>query len=436
MSKAVKSGQILETTIKYFLHDSCNLLLKTNETDNCKICDKICSKNVFYYQYSLEDIYGKSCIDFFVNILDKNFYIEVKNQKVPGSVDQKFPYYIENVRKEYYSGELIFVLCSDYIRQNVLNYLNKVQNELPIHLVFSDKLLLLKDILFDNKTGFVPFKYKPVFKYAGGKKRIMSQIIKFFPEKFGNYHEFFAGSLSVACELHNSDLLDKTKTLYFNDIVTSLITSYSVIKSNLEEFLRSLTSFELPNKELYLDIRKKFNNLKNKQECNDKDDIFLSSCYYFLNKTCFNGIYRENKTGDFNVPFGNYDNKNVINKDDISRFSNFLNFYNTKLTNNSFEDCVTNVNSGDLVYLDPPYHSSFTSYHKSGFTEQDQIKLKEVCDHIKNIGAYVIISNSNTDFIRQLYKDYTINEITLKRSIGSKSSSRSENVKEVLITSF
>jgi DNA adenine methylase len=440
MEKAVTSGKILENNVKLYIHDTLKMLLVDSKSKLCKICNKKCSNINFYQHYKTVDIYGESLVDFYFNFNNIAYFIEVKNQNVAGSVDQKIPYYIENLRQGYYNGRLIFIFSKNYTRNGMLEYLNNVSQQLPVYIYFDDNIKLFEKLLYNNENCLdlqYSLKYKPVLRYAGGKSSIVSQIIKYFPIDFNDYHEFFAGSLSVACGLHNEGFFKKETKIYINDIVEPLIVFYDKLrncKNSLFKVIKMLDNVDI-SKEYYEDIRKKFNELKSSPIYNEGNLLNIASYYYFLNKTCFNGIYRENASGGFNVPYGKYDGKKVLNFKLLEQFHKFLNLYQCIFLDNSYQECIKSVKPGDLVYLDPPYHKSFTSYHKSGFIEKDQTNLKEIVDKLTDIGAYVVVSNSNTDFIRELYKDYNVYDILVNRNIAAKISSRKET-KEVLITNF
>jgi DNA adenine methylase len=159
-----------------------------------------------------------------------------------------------------------------------------------------------------------------------------------------------------------------------------------------------------------------------------------------LNKTCFNGLYRVNANGEFNVPFGNYKNPKIFDSESIFRLSDYLNKYNIKILNTDYFDSLKFIRKNDFVYIDPPYDpvsasSSFTSYTEKGFTKEDQIKLKKTCDILNSKGVKFLLSNSATDFILDLYKDYNVTLIDVRRNIAASNMSR-KVVKEVLVRNY
>ena len=160
----------------------------------------------------------------------------------------------------------------------------------------------------------------------------------------------------------------------------------------------------------------------------------------YLNKTCFNGLFRVNKAGEFNSPFGNYKNPNIINEVTLRAVSNYFNKANITFLNGDFEDALRNIRKGSFVYLDPPYDpvsssANFTGYDKGGFGRQQQIRLKELCDTLDKKGVKFLLSNSSTDFINELYSQYEIIKVKAKRNINSNGDLRGE-VDEVLVRNY
>jgi len=158
----------------------------------------------------------------------------------------------------------------------------------------------------------------------------------------------------------------------------------------------------------------------------------------FLNKTCFNGMYRENSKGEYNIPFGDQKNPNICDEENVMAVSKSLK--NTKITNLSFEESIKDCQKGDFIYFDPPYFpinvtSNFTSYSKNSFGPKEQEKLRDVFVDLAKKGCNVMLSNSNTEFIISLYKDFNINEVYAARSINSKASKRGK-IKEIVVTNY
>lgn len=290
-------------------------------------------------------------------------------------------------------------------------------------------------------------KIKPFIKWVGGKTQLITDIIINLPKDkltITTYIEPFIGGGSVLFNILN--YFPNLNNVIINDFNPILINSYLYIKNNPRELINKLSILQKSyynsnNKsELYYDIRNKFNS--NNILLQDKISYFI-----FLNKTCFNGLYRENKSGYFNVPFNNAKTPEFYNEENILNISNFLNKYNVQCHNKSYEYIQDYITSNSFVYLDPPYRpitksSAFTAYTKSGFNDESQKQLKLFCDEINNKNSYFLLSNSdpkNTDvtdnFFDDLYKDYNILRVKAKRNINSKGDKRGE-INEIMIKNY
>lgn len=274
-------------------------------------------------------------------------------------------------------------------------------------------------------------KYQPFIKWVGGKRGLLTQLLDKFPKKFENYHEPFLGGGAVFFELYSRGLL-KNKKIYLSDINSELINTYNVVKSHPIELIDNLESFkEQHNKEFYYKIRE----LDRKDNFKNLTNIQRATRFIYLNKTCFNGLYRVNKKGYFNTPIGSYKNPNIVDKDTILSASEALQY--AIILNIPFKHVINNVSKNDLVYFDPPYYpltktSSFTSYDENSFLDDKQKELFEVFEILHNKGCYVLHSNSDTDFIKNLYQNHDIKFVQANRFINSKSSGRGK-INEVLI---
>ncbi len=265
---------------------------------------------------------------------------------------------------------------------------------------------------------------KPLLKWAGGKRQLIPQMDKYFPKEFNNYIEPFVGGGAIFFYL-----LPKNAILI--DVNQELINVYRVIKENVSELIISLKK-HINEKEYYYKIR---NIDRNLEEFKKWSDIEKASRTIYLNRCCYNGLYRVNSKGQFNVPFGKYKNPNFCDEKNLRAVNMVL--QNVKIIHDSFERCLDFANEKTFIYLDPPYFplsktASFTSYTKEDFTKVDQIKLKGLVDKLTERGCKVMLSNSNNEFILNLYEDYAIKEVKAKRAINSNPSKRGE-IKEVLI---
>jgi len=274
-------------------------------------------------------------------------------------------------------------------------------------------------------------KYQPFVKWVGGKRGLLNQILEYFPQKFENYHEPFLGGGAVFFELYSLGYL-KDKQVFLSDINSELINAYTSVKNNPIDLIDNLEKYkEKHSKDFFYEIR-----------ALDREEDFLNTCsleratrFIYLNKTCFNGLYRVNKKGYFNTPIGSYKNPNIADKDTILSASKALE--NAIIANTTFSKVTNNVKANDLVYFDPPYYplaetASFTSYNENNFLDKKQKELFEIFENLSQQNCHVLHSNSDTEFIKKLYKGHTINIVKANRFINSKSIGRGK-INEVLI---
>jgi DNA adenine methylase len=275
-------------------------------------------------------------------------------------------------------------------------------------------------------------KPKPFVKWVGGKRQLISQFkdLNIYPPKEFNsdknrYFEPFIGGGAVFF-----DLLPKNS--YISDLNKELIITYNVIKNDVEHLIESLKKHTY-SKDYFLKIRS--------SEIGILSDIEVASRFIYLNRTCFNGLYRVNSKGQFNVPFGKYSNPLICDEVNLRIVSQALK--NVFITNQDYKKIEDIAEAGDFVYLDPPYYpinktSSFTSYTKENFLEKEQIELRDHFKKLSDKGCYVMLSNSDTLFIKEIYSeipDITINKIKAGRSINSNSNKRGK-ITEVVITNY
>ncbi len=263
-------------------------------------------------------------------------------------------------------------------------------------------------------------------KWAGGKKQLLEQFEKFFPKKIERYFEPFIGSGTVAFYLLKTH--PEIKKIFLSDINEELITAYNVVKDNVEELIKLLKKYKSKHsKEFYYKIRSQ----------NPKTDLEIATRFIYLNRTCFNGLYRVNSKGQFNVPMGSYKNPQICNEKGLREISKFLKKDDIKVA--QFYDAVKNAKKGDFIYFDPPYYplkkESFTTYTKDNFLEEEQKKLAKVFRELDKKGCKVMLSNSDTDFIKDLYKGYHINFVQAKRMINCDATKRGK-INEVVITNY
>lgn len=268
---------------------------------------------------------------------------------------------------------------------------------------------------------------KPFIKWAGGKRQLIHDIKEYMPKEFNNYFEPFIGGGAVFFEL-------KRENSFINDYNPELTNLYEIIKTKPKQLLRDLQKHK-NTEEYYYSIRSLD---RDPQKYKKLSKVEKASRFIYLNKSGFNGLYRVNKKGQNNVPFGRYKNPKYADEDNIMACSKLL--QSATITTGDFENIKEDIKEGDFIYLDPPYvplnaTSSFTAYTDKGFDDDMQFRLKELCDYIDNIGAYFMLSNSYTGFILDLYQEYTINTVKANRSVNCKSSNRGK-VKEVLVINY
>lgn len=266
----------------------------------------------------------------------------------------------------------------------------------------------------------------PVVKWVGGKRQIIDQIFQYIPKNISTYYEPFFGGGAVLFEL-------QPKKAVINDINKELINLYEVIKNNTEELLEDLKTHK--NDEEYFYYVRELD--RDKASYNSLTPVQKASRIIFLNKTCYNGLFRVNKSGEFNAPFGRYKNPNIVNEITIRAVSNYFKKADITFMSKDFAEVLKGARKGAFVYLDPPYDpvsdtASFTGYDKGGFNRDEQIRLKNVCDKLNEKGIRFLLSNSATDFIKDLYADYQIELVKAKRAINSNGDKRGE-IDEVLV---
>lgn len=272
-------------------------------------------------------------------------------------------------------------------------------------------------------------KADPFLKWAGGKGQMLKQYEVFFPEKFNNYLESFIGGGAVFFYLHHTGRLNSGKRIILIDSNDELVNCYLAIKENVNELIGVLSSSKFVNREdVYYKIRK--------DEPRDKFERAARTIY--LNKTCFNGLYRVNSQNKFNVPFGGYKNPLICDNENLMAVSRVL--QNVEILCADFERCLEFAKRGDFIYFDPPYQplsktSSFISYTKAPFSEKDQHRLHIVFKELNKIGCNLMMSNSDTHLIRKLYKDFRIEVVYAKRAINCKASGRGE-ISELVILNY
>lgn len=277
----------------------------------------------------------------------------------------------------------------------------------------------------------------PFIKWAGGKSRLITQMKNFLPKHFNNYFEPFVGSGALFFYLINVGKLDKKSSIQLSDINVELINAYRAIKYSLTQLINQLNQNE---KEYFNDSQKFYYKLRN--ENFEFNSVKKAARFITLNKTCYNGLYRVNKKGLFNVPLGRYNNPKICDIENLTKVNKILNSTNTIIESYDYQNIITKVKEDDFVYLDPPYYplnetANFTNYTNFGFDVNQQKRLANFFKELDKRNCKIILSNSDTIFIRDLYSSFKENIISLKtlRSINSNSKKR-KNHNELIIKNF
>lgn len=311
-----------------------------------------------------------------------------------------------------------------------------LQDTFDISAIYAQKIAGMVDSsnLLEEAKIIIEEKPKPFVKWVGGKRQLLKQFRSmglYPPEGFdinsGAYFEPFVGGGAVFFDL----LPEKS---YLSDLNSDLITTYNAVKNNVDDLIRALKLFKY-EKEFFLQVR----------AMNSKRllDIDIAARFIYLNRTCFNGMYRVNSKGEFNVPFGKYSNPLICDEQNLRRVSKALK--NVEIRCQDYKYVLDFAKRNDFVYFDPPYYpvnvtSSFTSYTKESFLDKEQKELRDTYLKLHKRGCFVMLSNSNTPFINMIYSEIKkhgikINKVMAGRAINSNSSKRGK-ISEVLITNY
>lgn len=269
----------------------------------------------------------------------------------------------------------------------------------------------------------------PVVKWVGGKRQLIEDLAPLFPRRVSPYCEPFLGGGAVLFRLQPS-------TAYVNDINAELIQMYETIRDEVEALIAALG--EHPNEEEHFYRVRDWD--RDKERYNALDRVQKAARTLYLNKTCYNGLFRVNRSGEFNTPFGRYKNPNIVNAPTLRAVSAYLRRARITFSSVDYAEVLARVQRGTFVYLDPPYDpvsdtANFTGYAKGGFDRSEQIRLRECCDELNRRGVRFMLSNSATPFIREQYAAYSIATVQANRAINSNASRRGQ-VDEVVIRNY
>ncbi|MCT7973578.1 DNA adenine methylase [Laspinema olomoucense] len=279
-----------------------------------------------------------------------------------------------------------------------------------------------------NETTAFSVLPRPFLKWAGGKTQLISQYQPLFPPKFKNYYEPFLGGGAVFFYLFQEHSSGFKAVL--SDVNEELINMYRCVQKDVKSLIKELEFHQnRHNSEYYYQVRAQ----------KSGELVKKAARIIYLNKTCFNGLYRENSKGEFNVPIGRYKNPTICNAELLQADSQAL--QSVQLEVRDFDKVLDEAKTEqDFVYFDPPYYplsntSKFTSYSRYNFNEEDQIRLRDVFAQLARRGVKVMLSNSDCPFIREIYQEFRIHEVSAARSINSKGTHRGK-ISEVVVTSY
>ena len=274
-------------------------------------------------------------------------------------------------------------------------------------------------------------KGKPFVKWAGGKRQIIDKLIEHLPKDFNTYYEPFVGGGALLFELSPENAV-------INDYNEELMNVFKCIKDEIKysKMCNELNHYEVKHsEEFYFEIRNKD---RDKLKFKKMPDYKRAARTIYLNKACFNGLYRVNSKNEFNVPFNKKLKINTYDAQNLGIIHSYFNYKNVVMLNGDFEEAVKDAKKGDFVYFDPPYDSdttTFNSYTEEGFGKEEQVRLARVFKELAARGCYVMLSNHNTELVNELYNGFNIHIVEAKRNINANGKKRGK-VEEVIITNY
>ncbi len=312
--------------------------------------------------------------------------------------------------------------------------IQKIQTTFNINAIYANRVynLIKRNDIISEASAIIDERPKPFIKWVGGKRQLLKQFESLnlyppsnFDPRRGRYFEPFLGGGAVFF-----DLLPEKASL--SDLNAELVITYNVVKNSINELIKSLKKHKY-EKDYFLKVRSK--------KTAQLSDVEVASRFIFLNRTCFNGMYRVNGQGEFNVPFGRYSNPVICDEVNLRRVSQSLR--NVEILHQDYKQAAENAKKGDFVYFDPPYHpvsktASFTSYTANQFSEKNQLELRDFFIELSNRGCFVMLSNSDTPFINEIYSNRNnirITKVAAGRAINSIGSKRGK-ITEVLVTNY
>lgn len=275
----------------------------------------------------------------------------------------------------------------------------------------------LTAIANEHRPTEISISASPFLKWVGGKRSILQELLKRVPEDYDVYNEPFIGGGALFFAI-------QPKEAYISDVNFHLIITFKAVRDDVSGVIRQLKIHKrLHNKEYYLKARQKL--------FKEKNTTKIASLFIYLNKTCFNGLYRVNKSGGFNVPMGDYKNPNILDEENLRNVSKVLK--DVEIQQHGFGH--TKIYKNDFYYIDPPYHKTYSGYDGSGFGDDEHTKLADFCRKIDKKGGYFMLSNSDTPFVRKLYKGYNIEIVSASRMVSCKANQRGKE-NELIIRNY
>jgi DNA adenine methylase len=284
----------------------------------------------------------------------------------------------------------------------------------PLDFAFDDVLTAIAD---ENKPSVKAIIARPFVKWVGGKRSILPALLARMPAEYDTYVEPFLGGAALFYAVN-------PPRAYLSDVNFSLILTYQAVRDDVDGVIAALKRLQAAHdKEAYLRARLKI--------AKEDDPTKIAALFIYLNKTCYNGLYRVNKSGAFNVPMGSYTDPTIVAEENLRAATKEL--ASAEIRQHSFEHVP--IRPKNFYYLDPPYHKTFSSYDRSGFGDADHENLAKFCAKLHEAGCFFMLSNSDTPFVRKLYKDFQIENVQASRMVSCKGNQRGKE-SELLIRNY
>ena len=289
-----------------------------------------------------------------------------------------------------------------------------MQHHKPINSSFIETLSYIAN---ENMPAFKEAIARPFLKWVGGKRSILPALLVRVPKEYNDYCEPFLGGGALFFAL-------KPQHAHLADVNFNLVLTFIAVRNNVEELIIELKIHEKKHsKEYFLEARKHLSR--------EKDAVKVGALFIYLNKTCYNGLYRVNKSGEFNVPIGSYTSPTILDEENLRAASKALQCADIK----QYIFSQSEIKAENFYYLDPPYHKTFDGYDKSRFMDKDHEKLAEFCRKLDDSGCFFMVSNTDNDFVKNLYKGFEIEQVNASRFISCKGEQRGKET-ELIIRNY